>query len=82
MLNSKVSFTGDDLLNFMRMTANSLNNLFNLSGITGADKFIGITISPTQYLQQISLVLNNLNLSISSNNMSGIQSLIVKLGNL
>lgn len=82
MLNSKVSFTGVDILNFIKIAANSLNNSFNLSGITGAADFIGSTSTPTQYLQQISVVLNNLKLSIGSNDIGAVQSLIVKLGNL
>lgn len=82
MLNSKVSFNGADILNFIKIAANSLNHSFNLSGITGAGDFIGATLTSNQYLQQISIVLKNLQMSISMNDSATVQNLIVKLGNL
>lgn len=84
MLHStSVSFTNDDILRFIKATANSLNLTFDLSGITGIGNFVGgSTGSSAQYLQQISLVLNNLQTSISSNNLKSVQTLIFQLGNL
>lgn len=70
-----------DLLSLLRMAGNSLNAVFDLSGISGAGKFVGSGGSSADFLQQISLALNNLKVSIRNNDMDSIQSLISKLGN-
>lgn len=84
MINSStMSFTNADILNFIKATANSLNLTFDLSGLTGTGKLIGgSTGDSAQYLQQISIVFNNLQNAIASNNLNSIQTLIFQLGNL
>lgn len=74
--------SSDVLLNLIKMTANTMNLVFDLRGISGAGKFVGgSSQSSSQYLQQISVVMNNLKNSISSNNIGSINSLILQLGN-
>lgn len=88
MLKASVSagISSSDLLSLIKTTANSLNKIFDMNGISGTGNFIGgSTGSSTQLLQQISLSLNKIKSRISSNYMSSnslssVQPLILQLG--
>lgn len=79
-ISSSRRIPNDDLLRFIKMTANCLNLVFDLRGISGTGKFVGGS-SSSQYLQHISVELNDLQISIKKNDMSRIKILIFRLGN-
>lgn len=78
---SSSGISDEDLLNLIKMTANSLNQVFDLHGISGTAKYVDSTAgSSAQFLQQISILLNNLQISIKNNDLASVQTLIFRLG--